>query len=98
MPTPRSGHGGVACRGPLFCMGGEGTRRVFGQNEAYDPRTDSWRAFSPMPTPRHGMGTAVVGDAIRVAGGGPMNGGAFQSLGPRGVQSSRLAGLLKKRS
>ena len=25
------------------------------------------------------MGTAVVGDAIRVAGGGPMNGGAFQN-------------------
>ena len=79
MPTPRSGHGGVVYRGLLFCMGGEGTRRVFGQNEAYDPRTDSWRAFAPMPTPRHGMGAAVVGDAIHVAGGGPMNGGAFQS-------------------
>jgi N-acetylneuraminic acid mutarotase len=79
MPTPRSGHGGVVYRGRFFCMGGEGTRRVFGQNEAYDPRTDSWMAYAVMPTPRHGMGAAVIGDAIHVAGGGPMNGGAFQS-------------------
>lgn len=79
MPTPRSGHGGVLYRGKLFCMGGEGTRRVFGQLEAYDPQADSWQAYAAMPTPRHGMGAAVVGDAIHVAGGGPMNGGSFQS-------------------
>ncbi|HEX8828786.1 MAG TPA: galactose oxidase [Xanthobacteraceae bacterium] len=79
MPTPRSGHGGVAWRGKFFCMGGEGTRRVFGQNEAYDPATDAWQAYAPMLTPRHGMGAAVVGDAIHVAGGGPMNGGRFQT-------------------
>jgi hypothetical protein len=60
-------------------MGGEGTRRVFGQVEAYDPQADSWQAYAPMPTPRHGMGAAVVGDAIHAAGGGPMNGGVFQT-------------------
>ena len=69
MPTPRSGHGGVLYRGKLFCMGGEGTRRVFGQVEAYDPQADSWQAYASMLTPRHGMGAAVVGDAIHVAGG-----------------------------
>jgi N-acetylneuraminic acid mutarotase len=79
MPTPRSGHGGVVYRGRFFCMGGEGTRRVYGQSEAYDPKGDSWLAFAPMTTPRHGMGAAVVGEAIHVAGGGPVNGGAFQS-------------------
>jgi len=79
MPTPRSGHGGVLYRGKLFCMGGEGTRRVFGQLEAYDPQADNWQAYTSMPTPRHGMGAAVVDDAIHVAGGGPMNGGAFQT-------------------
>ena len=79
MPTPRSGHGGVVYRGKFFCMGGEGTRRVYGQNEAYDADADAWQAYAPMLTPRHGMGAAVVGDAIHVAGGGPMNGGAFQS-------------------
>jgi N-acetylneuraminic acid mutarotase len=79
MPTPRSGHGGVVYRNKMFCMGGEGTRRVFGQTEAYDPQTDSWSAYASLPTPRHGMGAAVIGDAIHVAGGGPMNGGSFQS-------------------
>lgn len=79
MPTPRSGHGGVTWRGKFFCMGGEGTRRVFGQNEAYDPRTDTWQSYMPMLTPRHGMAAAVLADGIHVAGGGPMNGGAYQS-------------------
>jgi hypothetical protein len=58
---------------------GERTRRVFGQTEAYDPRTDSWEAYAPMLTPRHGMGAVTIADAIHVAGGGPMNGGAFQT-------------------
>ena len=79
VPTPRSGQGGVLYRGKLFVMGGEGTRRVFGQNEAYDPQADSWQSYGVMPTPRHGMGAAVVGDTIHVAGGGPMNGGSFQT-------------------
>jgi len=79
MPTPRSGHGGAVWRGKFFCMGGEGTRRVFGQTEAYDPLSDSWEAYATMLTPRHGMGAAVIADAIHVAGGGPMNGGAFQT-------------------
>jgi N-acetylneuraminic acid mutarotase len=79
MPTPRSSQGGVVYRAKFFNIGGEGTRRVFAQNEAYDPQTDSWQSYAPMKTPRHGMGTAVVGDAIHVAGGGPMNGGVFQS-------------------
>ncbi|SAL86520.1 N-acetylneuraminate epimerase [Caballeronia arvi] len=79
MPTPRSGHGGVVWRGKFLCMGGEGTRRVFGQNEGYDPGADAWQAYAPMLTPRHGMGAAVIGDAVHVAGGGPMNGGRIQS-------------------
>ena len=32
-----------------------------------------------MATPRHGLGAAVVGDAIHVAGGGPIMGGGVQS-------------------
>lgn len=79
MPTPRSSQGGVVYRGRFFCIGGEGTRRVYAQNEAYDPQTDTWQSYAPMKNPRHGMGTAVIGDAIHIAGGGPMNGGVFQS-------------------
>lgn len=32
-----------------------------------------------MMTPRHGLGAALVGDAIHVAGGGPIMGGGVQS-------------------
>jgi hypothetical protein len=60
-------------------MGGEGTERVYGQNEGYDPETDAWESYAPMLTPRHGLGAAVVGDAIHVAGGGPVMGGRVQS-------------------
>jgi hypothetical protein len=38
--------------------------------------TDRWEAYAPMSTPRHGLGAALVGDAIHVAGGGPAMGGA----------------------
>ncbi len=79
IPTARSGHGAVWYRDRIFVMGGEGTNRVFGQNEAYDPAQDRWEAHAPMLTPRHGMGAVVVGDAIFVAGGGPQMGGGVKS-------------------
>jgi N-acetylneuraminic acid mutarotase len=78
-PTARSGHGAVLYRGRIFCMGGEGSNRVFGQNESYDPAADAWESHAPMPTPRHGLGAAAIGDLIHVAGGGPVMGGGVQS-------------------
>jgi len=55
VPTPRFGHGGVLYQGQLFCMGGEGFRRLFGQVEGYDLKTDRWMSYDTMRTPRHGM-------------------------------------------
>ena len=52
---------------------------MFGQNEAYDPQTPEWEHYAPMLTPRHGLGTVAIGDAIYVAGGGPVIGGSVQS-------------------
>ncbi|MDP3938171.1 MAG: kelch repeat-containing protein [Deltaproteobacteria bacterium] len=75
LPTARSGHVAVQYRGRIFVMGGEGTSRVFGQNEGYDPQRDAWEQYAPMPTPRHGLGAAAIGDAIYVAGGGAVMGG-----------------------
>ena len=88
MPTVRSGHGLVLYRDRLFAMGGEaglvvGGRitqaEVFGQMESYDPVTDTWQHHAPMPTPRHAVGAALLGDAIYVAGGGAVTGGSIQS-------------------
>jgi hypothetical protein len=60
-------------------MGGEGTNRVFGQNEGYDFSKDSWEQFAPMPTPRHGLGATTIGTTIYVAGGGALVGGGVQT-------------------
>jgi hypothetical protein len=79
LPTARSGQGCVLYRGKVFVMGGEGTNRVYGQNEAWDPVADRWEAYAPMLTPRHGMGAVVLGDSIYVAGGGPQMGGGVKS-------------------
>ncbi|MEZ5637879.1 MAG: galactose oxidase, partial [Burkholderiaceae bacterium] len=79
LPTARSGQGCVFYRGKVFVMGGEGTNRVYGQNEAWDLVADRWESHAPMLTPRHGMGAVVLGDSIFVAGGGPQMGGGVKS-------------------
>ena len=88
LPTARSGHGLVVLRGRFYAMGGEGgilaggvprQATVFGQMESYDPASDSWQRHAPMPTPRHAVGAAAIGDRIYVAGGGAVLGGAVQS-------------------
>jgi N-acetylneuraminic acid mutarotase len=88
MPTSRSGHGLVVYRDRFFAMGGEAgvvergritEAKVFGQNESYDPRTETWQSHAPMPTPRHAVAATVIGDWIYVAGGGAVTGGAVQS-------------------
>jgi N-acetylneuraminic acid mutarotase len=88
LPTARSGLGLVVYRGRFFAMGGEGgvivngritQARVFGQMESYDPDADTWQRHAPMPTPRHAVGAATLADAIFVAGGGAVTGGAVQS-------------------
>ncbi|MET0540716.1 MAG: kelch repeat-containing protein [Variovorax sp.] len=89
LPTARSGHGLVVYRGRFYAMGGEGgiliaggvprQAKVFGQMESYDPATDTWQRHAPMPTPRHAVGAALIGDWIYVAGGGAVLGGSVQS-------------------
>lgn len=78
MPTGRSGNAAAAVRGCLYAFGGEGAAGrpgdVFRENEVYDPRTDTWEAAPAMPTPRHGIGAAVVGDTIFIPGGATVQG------------------------
>lgn len=78
MPTGRSGHGAAVVRGCLYVFGGEGNASrpdgVFPQNEAYDPRSNTWEALAPMPTPRHGIGAVAMGDRIFIPGGATAQG------------------------
>jgi N-acetylneuraminic acid mutarotase len=76
-PMPQgSGAGGNAAAtlgGALYVFGGEyfsgGAGGVHAEVWRYDPKTDSWTAAAPMPTPRHGLGAVAIGDAIWLVGG-----------------------------
>lgn len=60
--------------------GGQITQaKVFGQMESYDPPANSWQSHAPMPTSRHAVGAALLGERIHVACGGAVTGGAVQS-------------------
>lgn len=67
----------------LFAVGGRlgsSYAKNLNTHEAYDPETDRWQTMIPMPTARHGLGTAMVGDRIYVIGGGPQPGGSFSNV------------------
>jgi N-acetylneuraminic acid mutarotase len=78
MPTPRSGIAGAVVAGRLVVFGGEGNDEdpdgVFDEVEAYDPVSGAWTPLPGMPTPRHGIGAAVIGDEVHIPGGGPVEG------------------------
>jgi len=78
MPTGRSGIAGAVVKGCLYVFGGEGNpnhpQGVFPQNEAYNPKTNTWESLAPMPTPRHGIGAAAIGEKIYIPGGADVQG------------------------
>ncbi|MBI4727901.1 MAG: hypothetical protein HY775_00120 [Acidobacteria bacterium] len=75
-PTGRAELGGAAAGGIFYAIGGRnkavgapcGTP-VCDTVEAYNPVTNTWATKAPMPTARAGIGVAVVGRKIYVAGG-----------------------------
>jgi N-acetylneuraminic acid mutarotase len=83
MPSKRGAAGAAVVNGKIYVIGGAGVmpgssdtsihpaRRhmVMGNVEEYDPATNSWRARSPLPTPRNHEAVAAVGDKIYVIGG-----------------------------
>ncbi len=79
LPTARSGIAVAAARGRhVLVLGGEGNASspdgTFPENEAFDAASGEWITLAPMPTPRHGIGAANVGDRIHVPGGAPSEG------------------------
>jgi N-acetylneuraminic acid mutarotase len=82
MPTGRAGSACGVIGDRIIVAGGEGnpapgSRGVFPQVEAYDPRQDTWATLAPMPTPRHGMaGTAWDGRLYTLGGGDQQGAGA----------------------
>lgn len=42
---------------------------ISNKNQVYDPKTDSWKNLSPLPTPRHGLDMVSINGKIYVIGG-----------------------------
>jgi len=80
MPTARSGGGWATYNGKIYVAGGEiQTRELLGAFralEAYDPATNTWQILPSMPTPRHGVATAFLGNHLHLVSGNITSGGA----------------------
>ncbi|HJU06075.1 MAG TPA: kelch repeat-containing protein, partial [Nitrospiraceae bacterium] len=61
-------------------LGGESPDGTFPTNEAYAVDQDRWRTMAPMPTARHGLGSAVVDGHLYVISGGPKPGGSYSNV------------------
>ncbi|HVQ48014.1 MAG TPA: hypothetical protein VMS62_14390, partial [Gemmatimonadales bacterium] len=62
---PRYGAASVVHAGKLYLIGGtrlnaDGTREVLRANIAYDPATDQWTNYAPLPAARTGTGGSLV--------------------------------------
>jgi N-acetylneuraminic acid mutarotase len=74
MPTRRSETWLGVIRNKAHLMGGSGNPAAgadgtFGNHEVYNFDRDRWAVLPPMPHPRHGPVTAVVGNTIFLPGG-----------------------------
>jgi N-acetylneuraminic acid mutarotase len=80
MPIARSGMGWATYQNRIYVAGGEimdahmfATIRAV---EAYDPATNQWSSLPVMPTARHGVNVAAIGNRLYVIGG-HLQGGAI---------------------
>lgn len=81
MPLPRGGTGhAVFVDGEFYVMGGEDAVQAFGDVQAYDPVTDTWRADKAMPTARHGIYPVTFESRVHVFGGGLVSGFGFSTV------------------
>jgi N-acetylneuraminic acid mutarotase len=73
MPTPRSGHGWTTHQGRIYVAGGEvrdsHMDAIFRDVEVFDPATNDWYRLPGMPTARHGVNLAALGNRLHAIGG-----------------------------
>jgi N-acetylneuraminic acid mutarotase len=73
MPTARSGHGWTTHQGRIYVAGGEmrdaHMDAVFRDVEVFDPAVNDWYRLPGMPTARHGVNLAALGNRLHVIGG-----------------------------
>jgi N-acetylneuraminic acid mutarotase len=73
MPTARSGVGWGTYQGMIYVLGGESRDyhedAIMRDMEAFNPATNEWFRLQPMPTARHGVNVAVIGNRLHAIGG-----------------------------
>jgi non-specific serine/threonine protein kinase len=71
MPTLRDHLAGVADRRYFYAVGGRALSadKNLGAVERYDPATNEWTRLPALPTPRGGLGAAIVGGRLVTLGG-----------------------------
>jgi N-acetylneuraminic acid mutarotase len=81
MPTARGGLGAASLGDECHVVGGEdwalAPPGTFGTHEVWSATTGVWSTRAPMPTPRHGVGLAWIGDVMYAVGGGPIQGNSY---------------------
>jgi N-acetylneuraminic acid mutarotase len=70
MPTARGGVAGAVFDGLFVVAGGEQLSGTFTEVEAFDPVANHWLSLPSLPTPRHGLAAAAVGNTLYIIGGG----------------------------
>jgi N-acetylneuraminic acid mutarotase len=84
MPTPRSGGGAATYGTKIYVAGGElqnrQLRAAFRALEAYDAATDTWTILPSMPSARHGVAAAFLGNKLHLVSG-KMEGGGAPDMG-----------------
>jgi hypothetical protein len=85
--TPMPGGGGAwvsltVYNGLVYAFGGSTYPPWAGLSDvwAYDPKTDQWTAKKPVPTPRFGLQTYLLGDAIYAIGGSQSQGTSLATV------------------
>jgi N-acetylneuraminic acid mutarotase len=73
MPTARSAMAAGVYNNKIYVTGGEfqdaSMMATFRSFESYDPATNTWTTLPSMPTSRHGLAGAVVGNRLHMVSG-----------------------------
>ncbi|XP_013178099.1 PREDICTED: kelch-like ECH-associated protein 1 isoform X2 [Papilio xuthus] len=73
LTVPRSGLGAAFLKGLFYAVGGRNTSPGSSYDsdwvDVYNPATEHWRPCSPMATPRHRVGVAVMDGLLYAVGG-----------------------------
>jgi N-acetylneuraminic acid mutarotase len=84
MPTPRSSGAAAYYRGLILYYGGEcrdaKARIAYDEFDAYDPKTNSWKALAKPPSALHAQAAAVAGNTAYFIGGSSSCGSDQPSL------------------